>query len=536
MFKKLLMAAVLFIIAMAVKADDGQKIASKVQKVVVFLNGAQVTRTAMVNVSPGVSELVFGGIPAGVDEQSIQVHSNGEFTILSVKQELNYLDVNEDVKAKKVEELRAQQKILRDRIDMQNNMLAIYQNEETVLAKNQFVRPENQNLDVQKLKQALDFQTERLTALKEKEQAVNNQLVVLNTEVQKYDLQIAEINRGKNIASTNIIVAVSAKNAVLSTFTLSYLTGNASWYPSYDIRAKDVNSPLSIAYKANVMQKSGEDWKNVKLTLSTGSPAANNIKPELSPYFLNFDMNTYRNSSSNNSLNEVVINGYGADKSVSEYRANTIPVNVDMVDNQTTVEFNIENLCSISNDGKPSQVEINQVSLKADYQYYVAPKVSTDVFLTARLTDWSKYNFLPGEANLFFEGTYIGKSKIDTRRVTDTLNLSLGVDKNIIVKRVLEKKFSEKPALSSNIKETRNWLIDIRNRRNQKINLLVEDQVPVSQNALIEVEVQETSGAKPNEATGKVSWNFVLNSQDNKKLQLKYEVKYPKNHPPVIVS
>lgn len=326
------MAVLLVAAAVEVKADEGQKVASKVQKVVVFLNGAQVTRTALVNVNAGTSELVFDGIPAGVDEQSIQVHANGEFTILSVRQELNYLDVSEDVKLKKVEELRALQKVLKDKLELQNNMLAIYQNEENVLAKNQFVRPENQNLDVAKLKEALDFQTERLTALKEKEQAVNNQVATLNGDIQKYEWQIAEVNRGKNIANTHVIVTVSAKNALESAFTLSYMIHNASWYPSYDIRAKDVNSPLTIAYKANVMQKSGEDWKNVKLTLSTGSPAGNNIKPELSPYFLNFDMNTYRNSSTNNSLNEVVVSGYGANKSNAEYQSNTVPVAVDMVD------------------------------------------------------------------------------------------------------------------------------------------------------------------------------------------------------------
>jgi uncharacterized protein (TIGR02231 family) len=183
----------------------------------------------------------------------------------------------------------------------------------------------------------------------------------------------------------------------------------------------------------------------------------------------------------------------------------------------------------VPTDGKQYTVEINQLDLTASYQYSVAPKISTDVFLTAQLTDWNKYNFLSGEANLFFEGTYIGKSLLDTHATADTLNLSLGIDKNIVVTRTLQKDLSIRQSLGSNKKETKDWQIEIKNRKNQAINLLVEDQVPVSQNAAIEVEVQETSGAKPDPLTGKISWNFSLKPQDDKKIELKYLVKYPKN-------
>src|SRR5580692_1552312 len=120
MTRKLLLALAILLIAVASKADD-QKIESKVQKVIVFLNGAQVTRTAMVNVNAGTSTLVFGNISPGIDVQSIQVHAGGEFTILSVKHEMNY--INEQAKQKQVEDLRAQQKALRDKITLKNSYL-----------------------------------------------------------------------------------------------------------------------------------------------------------------------------------------------------------------------------------------------------------------------------------------------------------------------------------------------------------------------------------------------------------------------------
>jgi len=630
------MAVLLVITGMAANAEDGQKVVSKVQKVTVFLNGAQVTRTAMVNVSAGTSQLIFGEISPGIDVQSIQVHAGGAFTILSVKHELDYL--NEQAKQQHVEELKAAQKAIRDKISLQNSLISIYQAEENMIAKNQVVSGESTGLDVAKLKQALDFQTERLTGLKEKQQAVNNIVEALNLELQKYDRQIAEIGKGSTTATSNIIVTVSSKMALQSEFTLTYMVHDASWYPTYDIRAKDVNSPVSISYKANVSQHCGEDWKNIKLTLSTGNPTVSGNKPDLTPYYLNFGMyysdgtapitrSTGRIISSDDksplpgasirvkgtsigavsdvngnfslqmppgqqtivvsyigyqtqelrvtgnftnvmlvpsvsSLNEVVVMGYsssndadydntsaykglegkaagvtvssGTSKEIRIRGMASLPIEVKQTENQTNVEFNIDNPFSIPSDGKQYLAEISEVDVKAGFQYSVAPKISTDVFLTAQITDWNKYNFLSGEANLFFEGTYIGKSLIDTHSVADTLKLSMGTDKNIVVTRTLEKDLSEKQTFGSNKKETKNWLIDIKNRKNQPVNLIVEDQVPVSQNSSIDVEVQETTGVKPDALTGKIVWNFLLNSQDEKKVQLKYLVKYPKNQSVIV--
>ncbi|MBK0378248.1 DUF4139 domain-containing protein [Mucilaginibacter segetis] len=612
--KRILFIAALFIYATATHADDGQKIASKVQKVTVFLTGAQITRTAAVNIGSGTSTLIFENISPDIDVQSIQVKAAGEFTILSVKHEMNYL--NEQLKQKQVQELQAQQKVLRDKIALQTSMLNIYEEEATMLTKNQMIAGQS-GLDLVKLKQALDFQTERLTELKKKQQAVNNEIAYLNTELQKYDKQIADITKGSTTATSNILVTVSSKAVLQSVFTLTYVVDNAGWYPTYDIRAKDVNSPVTISYKANVSQHSGEEWKNIKLTLSTGNPTVSGSKPQLTPNFLSLNMyyappagnitkvtgrvvdqsdgsmlpgvtvkvlgtsiGTVTDAGGNYSLqvpgnsptleyafigyestqrpvtsadidvalkpsaqqlNDVVVVGYETNSALSgkvagvqirgnsSYSVATIPVAVNQTENQTNVEFNIDNPYTIPSDGKQYLVEINEVKTDATYQYYVAPKLSSDVFLTARITDWNKYNFLSGEANLFFEGTFIGKSLLDTHATADTLNLSLGTDKNIVVTRTLQKEMNGKQYFGSNKKETRDWLITVKNRKNQPVNLLVEDQVPVSQSSDIDVDVQETSGAEVNKLIGALSWNLALQPQDEKQLRLKYQVKYPKD-------
>ena len=612
------MAAIAFFVAVAANAVDVQKIPSKVQKVTVFLNGAQVTRTAMVSIAPGVSQLVFGGISGSLDPQSIQVHANGPFMILSVNHALDFL--NDQTRQGEIENVRTDEKTVRDKIAMQNNLLSICQAEENMIAKNQQVSSESAGLDVVKLKQALDFQTERLTSLKEKELSLNNQIATLNLELGKYEKQIGGIGKSGSSATSNIVVTVSSKLNTQAQFSLSYVVRNASWYPTYDIRVKDVSNPVNISYKANVSQNCGEEWKDVRLTLSTGNPTISGNKPELKPDYLSFgmyftdpsaaaigrvsgriigadDRQTIAGASirikgtsigtvsdvngnfslqlpsssavlvfsyigyqtqeqtvtsgvmnidlrpSPSALNEVVVIGYGSTADADSYTpeakrepmvASALAVPVTKLENQTDIEFAIDEPYSIPSDGKQYTVDINQVEVQAGYEYAVTPKLNTNVFLTARLTDWSKYNFLSGEANLFYEGTFIGKSLLNTDAVKDTLDISLGTDKSIVVTRSALSELTSKQSLSSNKKDTRDWQIEVKNRKNQIVNLLVEDQVPVSQNSAIEVETQELSGGKMDPNSGKVLWHFMLNPNDDKKVELKYQVKFPKNQSVIV--
>ena len=543
MFKRFMFLSVFALTAAFANADEGQKITSKVQRVTVFLSGAQVTRTATVKIPEGVSIIVFDNLSPNIDASSISVHADGEFTILSVKHENSY--ITDPVKTKLVETLEAEKKDIYDKINFQNSLLSIFQSEENTLMKNQLVKAENATLDVLKLKQALDFQTERLTAIKEKELAINKVIAGLNSDAEKITERINQANTNRTKNTGNILVTVSSKQATESTFSLSYLIRQARWYASYDINAKNINSPLLISYNANVSQTSGEEWKNVKITLSTGNPISNSSKLELSANYLTF-FQPIREASINADMAvpPSVIGGFVSGVAVTNKKnfgysnadklSETVPVAVTNVENQTNFEFKIDNPYTIESDGKICTVAINKVEVNAKYQYAVVPKLSTDVFLTAQLTDWNKYNFLSGEANLFFEGTYIGKSVLDTHSTADTLNLSLGSDKNIVVTRTLQKELSVRQSLGSNKKETKDWQIEIKNRKGQAINLLVEDQVPVSQNTAIEVETQETSGAKVDPLTGKLTWSFQLKPQEDKKLEIRYQVKYPKNQTVIV--
>jgi uncharacterized protein (TIGR02231 family) len=172
-----------------------------------------------------------------------------------------------------------------------------------------------------------------------------------------------------------------------------------------------------------------------------------------------------------------------------------------------------------------------QLQLRASptYKYYAAPKLDRDAFLLAKITGWDKLNLIDGDANIFYEGTYVGKSFINTRNITDTLSVSLGRDKNVLVTRLKLTELCEKKTLGTQKKETLVFEINVRNKKKQDIEIEIDDQIPLSVIKEIEVDLTESTGASYDPVTGKLSWRLKLQPGDTKKLKFGFTVKYPKD-------
>lgn len=613
---KLSLLIIAVVISQIIYAQPVQKIIeTKIEKATVFLNGAQINRTGKVSVNPGNSEIVFSGISPYINSQSIQVKGEGNFTVLSVVHKLNYLQ--EQAKQADMQKVDDQKEIIQDKINFENNMMSIYLNEETLLSKNQGIVAQNTGLKMTDLKDAADFHRLRLMDLKQKETEITKTLKKLNAEMVKLNKQRDELNKQATTATSEVVVKVQSNETVNADFSLSYFVDKAGWYPTYDIRVIDIKHPITMAYKANVYQSSGEDWKDVKLTLSTANPKQNGEKPQLPTWYLHYltpqfygtSNNSYYNPNirqvtgritddsgnpvsfasvsvkgtrtgvsadangffslsvpqnattlvfsgaglqgrelfvssnimniamqrGNSDLKEVLVtSAYGIKREARSVSTSTqqisIPLTVSENENSTSFSFDIEIPYSILNDGKVATVEMKTMEVPAQYEYYCVPKLDQDAFLTAKITDWNDLNLLEGESNLFFEGTFLGKAMINPKTAGDTLNISLGRDKNISVKRVSVKEYSKKQFLGNNKIDYRTFEINIRNNKKQSINLIVEDQFPVSTMKEVEVDKIESKEAELDAETGKLKWTIQLDPGKEKKVDFKYSVKYPKNN------
>ena len=355
----------------------------------------------------------------------------------------------------------------------------------------------------------------------------------LNEKIARVQSQINTQSELYKRNSSEIVVSVSADGPTSVELEVSYVVSRAGWQPIYDLRAVNTKNPVQLSYKANVFQSTGEEWKNVKLVLSTANPNLGGLKPELAAQVLDFIQVTPYKSYDKRKKSAPAAMERAEDAAVlaEVAEAATTADFVSTVQSAVNTSFVISLPYSVPSSNQPTLVDIGRHELKSEYQYAVAPKLDADAFLMARATGWEELNLLPGQANVFFEGTYVGKTFIDPGIIRDTLSLSLGRDKRIVVKREKVKDLSSRNFIGKNVRETRGYEISVRNTRMEPVRIVVEDQVPLSRNNLIEVQVTDVGGAAWNKETGKLTWTWTLQPSETRKTTFRFEVKYPKDKP-----
>jgi uncharacterized protein (TIGR02231 family) len=522
----------LFIIIKYVNAGDNEKIVkSDIKEVTVFLNGAQITRTGSTVLNEGTTYILFQNLSPYVNPTTVQVKGEGNFTILSVSYQLNYL--NKIAITKEVNQINDSIELLSQDLALLQSMQNVYGEEETMIIANKAIGGQDAGVKVTDLVIAADFFRTRLTDIKTKQLDIQKKTKKINEKLVQLNNQLNLINANMNKPSGEIIIAVAAKEAVNAKFTFNYATTNARWTPIYDLRATDINNPINLYFKSKISQTTGEDWKNIYMTLSTGNPAQGGAKPILSPWYLSF-YNPYVYDDKISSMKKESRKLDAPSSAPKEYnevsgKTTTLESYTTVVETQTNVEYKISIPYTVMSDGKEAMIDVQNYTLPAQYQYYCVPKLDVDAFLMARINGWEQYSLLSGEINLFYEGTYVGKSYLDVRNTNDTLDISLGRDKNIVVTRTKIKDYQSRQFIGANKKDTYGWEIIVKNKKKQSIDIVLEDQIPLTTDKDIVIEKIEISDAEYNETTGKLLWKMKLNTGESKTFKLSYSVKYPKD-------
>ena len=534
--KKTSLSIFLIFIASLSIAQTEKPTDSKITSVTVFLSKAQVNRIVKTKAEAGKTTLVVEGLSPQLDPQSIQVGGKGRFTIMGTSHRLNYL--NEFNKPKRLIVLQDSLTLLKNLVSMENSQKDVLNREEQMILSNQKISGTNQNLTVIELKSMADFFRSRLSELSFSKMKIDDKVRMLNEKSTKIQNQITEQRDVYNRNTSEILVTVQADAPTSVDLDLNYVVMNAGWAPVYDLRAVDTKSPIQLAYKASVFQSTGEEWKDVHIVLSTANTNLGGLKPELAAWYLEFYQPVARAyyKSDNKSKSAPMAMRSSATGDVSEEKdLEVLPTAQGLADFTTTVEtslnveFDISIPQTVSSSSKPTVVDVKSSSVNAAYEYAVAPKLDLDAFLLAKVTGWEELNLLPGEANIFFEGTFVGKTFIDPNNIRDTLSVSMGRDKRIVVKREKAKGLNTRKVIGTNEKQESTWEITVRNTKSDVVKIVVEDQMPVSRNNQIEVTVIDLGGAKQDINSGKLTWKLNLKPTENKKLIYKFEVKYPKD-------
>ncbi|MCD4698926.1 MAG: mucoidy inhibitor MuiA family protein [Bacteroidales bacterium] len=283
---KKILIGILFIAFLAPAYANKTKVKSKIDDVTVYIQGAQIYRSAGVQLNSGISEFVFEDIPVGLDESSLQIKVPDQIKILSVNYRINdHKDENEN---SQLSELESKLKNKQIKMKKLKKELKVYDEEENILLQNTSFSGKDSGVNLQELKMAADYFRSRLNEIALKKLEIENKMIVLNGESEKIKKQMTKIRNTNPDPTGEVFVKVQAKTAGKIKFRLSYYLNAAGWIPTYDIRVNDISKPLELSVKAKVYQNTGEDWDKVKLVLSTTNPKKSNRKPKLLPWLLSY--------------------------------------------------------------------------------------------------------------------------------------------------------------------------------------------------------------------------------------------------------
>ena len=682
---------------------------SIITDVTVYLDGAEISREASIKLKSGTTEFTLNNLSPHIEESSIQISGLKTASVLSINYGINYL--SKQKKNDSIEALREELKLLDDNIQNEYDLISGFNEEISLIQNNKRLGNETEVVSLEQLKSFAKYYRTRITELKNaihKSNKTVEDYVKVKNDIQQ---QLAEFNVDEKVQTGEITLKLNCDKPLDLDLKISYNIQNAGWFPIYDLKAENINSPINLEYKAHVFQSSGCDWSDVNLILSTSDPNTNNEKPIVNPKYLNFvsaysnyqsqratrsynykynplvktvsgvvmtaddglplpgasvivkgttngaqtdfdgryslkttNGNTLQYSyvgmkteelpihssimnvalDSDNTLDEVVVVGYGTNTSksysnvsqslVGEAAGVTVinssgqpgntsnvrirgfgsmngnsnplyvidgkPVNTSFLSSlnpddieKTTIlkdassiaaygsrgkngvvlitlkpeakrkinelgviietgitntRFEIDKKYSIPSDGDVTVIEIDKFSVPANYNYFAAPVLNENVFLTAKVGNWEQYNLLPAEANVYFEGSYSGKTNINPGATTDSLTISLGVDPNIVVKRTQRNDFKKTTFIGNNKIVHKGFEIEIRNNKQTDIQLTLVDRIPITQNKSIKLDDIETGTSMYDKEKGILKWIIKLDSGETDKVEHSYSIKYPK--------
>lgn len=539
-----------------------QNLKTNIDEVKLYLTAGEMKHNQQIKLEKGRNKLIFSGISAYADPQSIQFNAEGEYSIVSVSTEMDFLAAESF--NPRISVLKDSMEMMKDEHQRNLDIIDSYNAEKDIMRVNRDLGGKNASLTVTQIKEAGDYYRKRTLEINQKLSKLKKEQRQYNTSIENTRYQLVELNYYENQRSNQVIILLDVNQSATVATSLSYLVSDCGWAATYDLSAQDLKQQINLKYKAQVYNNTGNDWTGIKLILSTADPKLSASAPTLEPWYLSnyivrrmhAERNYYDADEANDGIRQEAIsninvanqrvydNYYNRDESgvfqsgiaenkfkLSERQdVGNKTAEITMIEiSELSTEFVIEKSFSCPSDAKPYLVSVKEMNLDATFSHVTVPKLNSSAFLMAHIVGWQELELMPGKTNVYFGGKYVGVSEINTRNISDTLSLSFGRDDKVLVMRKLKKEFSVKKEVGNSRKDSYMYEIVVRNNRSVPIKIEVFDQVPISNSNDISVTADELSGSEKDIETGEVIWNMEIAPSEVQSKELGYTVKYPKS-------
>ncbi|HIA71949.1 MAG TPA: mucoidy inhibitor MuiA family protein [Phycisphaerales bacterium] len=483
---------------------------SVISDVTLYRNRASITRTATLDLDAGGHSIFFRDLPDSAYLDSVQARIHGNAKLLSV--ETSNIPIIEDTSSL-VAAINAEIKEAEAKLSLSSS------------------KGKSISLQIEMLKTLIEKATNDkappvdIDAFDAQIKFIGTRMQELSASSAENTLEIQELNkllqylnqRKRNVTSQrrtqiNAIVDIGVNLAGTVEIQLTYLVYNASWTPVYSVRANPKGDKIAIDYDAKLEQKTGENWTDVSLTLSTAQPQQSITPPMPNPWFVNvyipptpqpvIRVGSEIRSSVAYSMSDAD-HSFGLEMDTSEKSVEWASAAASIVGDGPAVSFVLPRTVTVPSNKEDAQTtSIATIETSAEHFLIAVPMLTDRVFIRSEVTNKSGYVLLPGTASIFHGSDYVGKTSMKTISPNETFSLDLGIAPKVTSTRTLvEKTTSSTGLFGSGIQTMYDYRISISNGEDSTIDIHVYDRIPVSQNEEIEVLVKNLSSPLSTDAT-----------------------------------
>jgi len=528
---------------------------SRVDAVTVFPMGAEVARVAKVQLEKGDHTILFRDLPAGAIEGSIRVEGNatGKLEIGSVDTRRTFvLRADAEASASERRRLEAEIEVVRDERGRFEAQVQGAETQKSLIA----------NLAQLPARPAPSAGSERgedwtailtlIAAGTAEAQRVQQEAQIrireIDRKIEDLEKQLVSV-AAERTERTEAKVFVVAQSALEADITVRYQVSHASWTPLYDVRlvtgAKTVAPKIDLTRRAAINQKTGESWDNVALTLSTTRPTAGAAAPDLKPLIVDFEPEARPAPMSmpeavGRAADETAVaqeqddgerfrDGLAAAAPVRKMAVAEKPAEVIQAPFQAL--YAVPGRLTIPETGESKRVQLGAETAEPQLTVRAVPKVDAKAYLYAKFNLPKGSPLLPGVVSLFRDGTFVGTGRLPLLSPGEEHELGFGIDDLVRVRHsIAQETRGETGLISTSRTDSRNYVLSVKSMHERAISMAVFDQIPVSANQDIKVELTgKTAPTEQNvdDKRGVLMWEGKLEPDQEQTIEFGYRVSWP---------
>ncbi len=513
--KKTVLATMIFITSITVVY--AQTIKPEISKVIVYYDSALITKEAKVNLHKGENVINIDGLPASIVNESVQVVVKGAM-LHNVSIQTTYLKRGD---AQRINTLKEKLESINTEINAKQNEIQAL-NTALEYIKKVSVLPFSAGMTAAQMQSILQLIEQHSYQSYKKIAILQQALQKHKEEKERLEKELSLLGKDEATKSLQLVVVHTGQDSAM--VMIKYITGNAGWNMEYDARANTETQTVEVMCNARVYQRTGEDWKDVSLELSTSKPFVATQKPTLNPWYVDIYQPSYYYKEATKSMNLE-----SQDVAEAAQEAMEMP---QMQEERIAFSFQVKGAKTIPSDGTAYKISVAKAIVDCTVRYATVPRVLPFVMLEGEFPNPFDFPMQGGNMNVYLDGKFVNSFSLNKLYVPkDSITIALGVDESLLVERkLLSKKTDYKGLVSKTKRIDYVYSIKLVNGKKRDVAVTVQDAIPVSQNEKITVTlINKNSIGADIDNEGKATWKIQLSPNQKKELTIHFAVEYPES-------